>query len=101
MTKTAKTQLLESIQDAAYSRENYITEIFNKDLSSSNRARSYRFEGNITLRDALRVTSFLSNIANGDKISENRYYTLHSEIPAFEQAITCALARKIERYLAA
>lgn len=99
MTNTTQ---LNAIQDAADIRYNYISDILDggKGLSDTRRVRSYRFEGEITLRDAIRIQSFLDDVACGE-LNARTYHRLSSEITCFERAITKNLNKRISQYLAA
>ena len=97
MTKQTNT-VCKSTRKMAQSRLSYLQSMLSgeRGFSGSKRLRSYRVEATLSVRNAIRLESFLADIVNDKMISRKTYNRLSREIPEFTQIVSPTLINQIE-----
>ena len=69
-------------------------------ISGNTRLRPSRWPGMTSLYDSRRMLSFLSDLAQGTTITENRISSLRNEIKTFDAVLSPNLSRSLQVMLA-
>lgn len=69
-------------------------------LSASSRVDSRRWEGQTSVRNAVRVFNFMENIERNQTVDIARYQTLQAEIPTFNTILGTNLSKALRKVVA-